>query len=50
MDSGILSLNEAFSLATRVFRVGGFTKDHLYLKGFTYVCNWPNSVSSITSI
>ena len=37
MDSGILSLNEAFSLATRVFRGGGFTKDHLYLKGFTDV-------------
>ncbi|WP_440053810.1 flavohemoglobin expression-modulating QEGLA motif protein [Pseudoalteromonas sp. T1lg65] len=34
VDSKILNTNEAFALTTRVFRGGGFTKDHLYLKGF----------------
>lgn len=29
-----LDKESAFSLATRVYRGGGFTKDHLYLKGF----------------
>ena len=29
-----LSNNDAFSLTTRVFRGGGFTKDYLYLGGF----------------
>lgn len=28
------SVDEAFSLSTRVFRGGGFTKDYLYLAGF----------------
>ena len=29
----------AFSLTTRVYRGGGFTKDHLYLKGFLQALN-----------
>ncbi|MDH3326656.1 MAG: flavohemoglobin expression-modulating QEGLA motif protein [Gammaproteobacteria bacterium] len=29
-----VSIDEAFSLCTRVFRGGGFTKDYLYLSGF----------------
>ena len=29
----------AFTLTTRVYRGGGFTKDHLYLKGFVDVLN-----------
>lgn len=29
-----VSVDEAFSLTTRVFRGGGFTKDYLYLSGF----------------
>ena len=34
VNSYYLSENEAFILTTRIFRGGGFTKDHLYLKGF----------------
>ena len=33
-DEYSLTEAEAFSLTTRVFRGGGFTKDYLYLKGF----------------
>nr|KJZ13358.1 hypothetical protein TW77_00200 [Pseudoalteromonas rubra] len=33
-DTSYLGSAEAFGLTTRVFRGGGFTKDHLYLKGF----------------
>jgi uncharacterized protein (TIGR02421 family) len=29
--------NEAFTIVTRIFRGGGFTKDYLYLKGFTQI-------------
>ena len=29
-----LNKDDAFILSTRIFRGGGFTKDHLYLKGF----------------
>ena len=28
---------DAFTIATRIFRGGGFTKDHLYLSGFTKI-------------
>tara|TARA_B100001121_G_C18690915_1_gene622998 strand:+ start:1347 stop:3344 length:1998 start_codon:yes stop_codon:yes gene_type:complete len=34
VNSYYLSENDAFILTTRIFRGGGFTKDHLYLKGF----------------
>ncbi|UUM33029.1 flavohemoglobin expression-modulating QEGLA motif protein [Vibrio japonicus] len=34
MDELGLEKETAFSLTTRVYRGGGFTKDHLYLKGF----------------
>ncbi len=30
----LLNTNEAFTIVTRVFRGGGFTKDYLYLSGF----------------
>lgn len=30
-----LSIDSAFTMTTRVFRGGGFTKDYLYLKGFS---------------
>ncbi|MFT5719607.1 MAG: hypothetical protein ACI9T7_003822 [Oleiphilaceae bacterium] len=30
---------QAFTLTTRVYRGGGFTKDHLYLKGFRDIIN-----------
>jgi uncharacterized protein (TIGR02421 family) len=29
--------NEAYSIVTRIFRGGGFTKDHLYLSGFVQI-------------
>jgi uncharacterized protein (TIGR02421 family) len=35
----------AFTLTTRVYRGGGFTKDHLYLKGFRDVLNLAKSQS-----
>ncbi|NOI75920.1 flavohemoglobin expression-modulating QEGLA motif protein [Vibrio coralliilyticus] len=35
----------AFSLTTRVYRGGGFTKDHLYLKGFLQALNIEKSRS-----
>jgi uncharacterized protein (TIGR02421 family) len=35
---GVSSAN-AFTLTTRVYRGGGFTKDHLYLKGFRDILN-----------
>jgi hypothetical protein len=34
-----LDKNFAFTLTTRVYRGGGFTKDYLYLKGFRDVLN-----------
>lgn len=33
-EEGNLKVNDAFYMATRIFRGGGCTKDHLYLKGF----------------
>ncbi len=33
-EEGGLMENDAFYMATRIFRGGGCTKDHLYLKGF----------------
>ncbi|ATC96688.1 hypothetical protein PTUN_b0272 [Pseudoalteromonas tunicata] len=35
----ILTDNDAFTLTTRVYRGGGFTKDYLYLKGFRDMLN-----------
>ena len=34
-----LSKQQAFTLTTRVYRGGGFTKDFLYLRGFTDILN-----------
>jgi uncharacterized protein (TIGR02421 family) len=34
-----LTRKDAFTLATRVYRGGGFTKDYLYLKGFRDIVN-----------
>ncbi|WP_413111905.1 flavohemoglobin expression-modulating QEGLA motif protein [Thaumasiovibrio sp. DFM-14] len=33
---------DAFAITTRVYRGGGFTKDHLYLKGFLHILNIEN--------
>ena len=32
VNSYYIDPNEAFIITTRIFRGGGFTKDHLYLK------------------
>ena len=37
MDDGKLDQNAAYYLTSRVFRGGGFTKDHLYLRGFRLI-------------
>lgn len=38
--------NEAFSIVTRIFRGGGFTKDYLYLSGFVKILRfWENENS-----
>ena len=39
MNEFDLEKNVAFTLTIRVYRGGGFTKDHLYLKGFRDVLN-----------
>lgn len=37
--------HDAFTLVTRIFRGGGFTKDYLYLSGFVQILNlWRNKV------
>lgn len=43
IDKYKLSEDEAFYLATRIFRGGGFTKDWLYLKGFHEILELYNS-------
>ncbi|MDK2977983.1 MAG: hypothetical protein PWP52_697 [Bacteroidales bacterium] len=34
MDTGNLNETQSFYMTARIYRGGGFTKDHLYLKGF----------------
>ncbi|MBD1558679.1 flavohemoglobin expression-modulating QEGLA motif protein [Vibrio sp. S9_S30] len=45
IDDLNLDKDSAFSLTTRVYRGGGFTKDHLYLKGFLQALNIEKSRS-----
>lgn len=33
----VVDPNEAYAIVTRIFRGGGFTKDHLYLSGFVQI-------------
>ncbi len=42
-----LTHHDAFILSTRIFRGGGFTKDHLYLKGFIHLLKFHKSGQSI---
>lgn len=35
-----MDVNEAFYLVTRIYRGGGFTKDHLYLRGLKEIYNF----------
>ena len=40
INSYYLNHESAFILCTRIFRGGGFTKDHLYLKGFIHILKY----------
>lgn len=40
-----ISVNDAYTITTRIFRGGGFTKDYLYLSGFKNILKlWKNDV------
>lgn len=39
--------SEAFTLVTRIFRGGGFTKDYLYLSGFVQILKFWNGQNSL---
>lgn len=40
-----INTNEAYSIVTRIFRGGGFTKDYLYLSGFVQILKmWNNNI------
>jgi uncharacterized protein (TIGR02421 family) len=49
MNEFNLDVNAAFTLTTRVYRGGGFTKDYLYLKGLRDILNL-TKVSSIDNL
>jgi uncharacterized protein (TIGR02421 family) len=40
-------VNEAFSITTRIFRGGGFTKDHVYLSGFIKILRFYQKGNSL---
>ncbi len=50
VDEGKMDITEAFYLAARVFRGGGFTKDYLYLRGFRDVWHYFKSGKSLTNL
>jgi uncharacterized protein (TIGR02421 family) len=50
MDSGLLNETQAFFMTARIFRGGGFTKDHLYLKGFKDILKFYNENNHIMSL
>lgn len=50
MDVGNLNETQAFFMTARVFRGGGFTKDHLYLKGFKDILKYYNDNNNIISL
>ena len=45
-----LSVNDAFTMTTRVYRGGGFTKDYLYLSGFGKVLELWNSDTDLSPL
>ena len=47
VGSYYLDPQDAFILCTRIFRGGGFTKDHLYLKGFIHILKYYKDGNSI---
>jgi uncharacterized protein (TIGR02421 family) len=42
--------NEAFTLITRIFRGGGFTKDYLYLSGFVKILRFWNNDNDLNPL
>tara|TARA_B100001287_G_scaffold150032_1_gene126301 strand:- start:11502 stop:13499 length:1998 start_codon:yes stop_codon:yes gene_type:complete len=50
VNSYYLPQNDAFILTTRIFRGGGFTKDHLYLKGFIKILKLWDSGKSLNPL
>ena len=42
--------NEAWSIVTRIFRGGGFTKDHLYLSGFVKILRFWEKGHNLTPL
>lgn len=50
MDTGLLNETQAFFMTARIFRGGGFTKDHLYLKGFKDILKYYNQNNQIMSL
>lgn len=50
MDMGGFTEKQAFYLAARIFRGGGFTKDYLYLKGFRDVLKYYKDHNDIKSL
>lgn len=50
MDTGLLNETQSFFMTARIFRGGGFTKDHLYLKGFKDILKYYNENKHIMSL
>ncbi len=50
IDHGNLDENQAFYITARVFRGGGFTKDHLYLRGFRDILHIYNSGKNLKNL
>lgn len=50
MDTKMLSETQAFYMTARIFRGGGFTKDHLYLQGFKDILKFYNTDNNIMNL
>ncbi|PLX20215.1 MAG: flavohemoglobin expression-modulating QEGLA motif protein [Marinilabiliales bacterium] len=50
MDTKLLNETQAFFMTARIFRGGGFTKDHLYLKGFKDILKYYNNNEHIMNL
>ena len=50
MNTYYLNKDDAFILSTRIFRGGGFTKDHLYLKGFIRILKYYREGKSLNPL
>ncbi|MFP4025031.1 MAG: flavohemoglobin expression-modulating QEGLA motif protein [Thiohalospira sp.] len=50
MDTGNLNETQAFYMTARIYRGGGFTKDHLYLKGFKDILIYYNNGNDVMSL